>query len=222
MFDFLWYVWVGITQSMALNPRVADVVVRYPESRWVVLVIAMLGGAGLLLGQSVILFVNRVRPARFALSLLLNGIVFAISLAVWGLAIWLIGILLFPAEPTMGTVMRLVGLSAAPYVFGLFVLIPYLGEFIYRVLGAWSAVIAAGVTAYSFQVGWWPAFLVVGLSWFAITALSNTIGRPVLALRNRAWQTVAGTSLDASVADILTQFASQSRDGEPQDRSRKP
>jgi hypothetical protein len=222
MIEFLWNVWRGIIHSMALNPQVAELVSRYPESRWVVLTIAILGGAGLLLGQSVILFVNRVRPARFAMSLLLNGFVFAISLAVWGVVIWLIGMLFFPAEPRLGTVMRLVGLSAAPYVFGLFVLIPYLGEFIYRVIGAWSAVIAAGATAYSFQVGWWPAFLVVGLSWMAITALSSTVGRPVLRLRNRAWQRVAGTSLDASVADILTQFASQSRDGEPIDRSPKP
>jgi hypothetical protein len=222
MIEFLWNVWRGITQAMALNPQVADIVSRYPESRWVVLTIAVLGGAGLLLGQSVILFVNRVRPARFALSLLLNGFVFAISLAVWAVAIWLVGLLLFPAEPRLGTVMRLVGLSAAPYVFGLFVLIPYLGEFIYRVIGVWSAVIAAGATAFSFQVGWWPAFLVVGLSWILITVLSSTVGRPVLRLRNRAWQKVAGTSLDASVADILTQFASQSRDGEPIDRSRKP
>ena len=62
MFDFLWYVWQGITQSMVLNPRVAEVVEQSPDSGWVVLTIAILGGAGLLLGQSVILLVNRVQP----------------------------------------------------------------------------------------------------------------------------------------------------------------
>jgi hypothetical protein len=67
--------------------------------------------------------------------------------------------------------------------------------------------IAAGATAYSFKVGWWPALAVVGLSWLLIWVMSNTIARPVIALRNRAWQTVAGTSLDATVGDILTQFA---------------
>lgn len=207
MLEFLRYVWVGITQAMALNPRVAEVVEQYPETGRVVLVIAILGGAGLLLGQSVILFVNRVRPLRFALSLLLNGVIFTISLLIWGVMIWLVGSLAFPAQPSFGLVMRLIGLSAAPYVFGFLVLVPYLGEFIYRVLGAWSMVIAAGATAYSFKVGWWPAFLVVGAGWLLIWAMTNTIGRPVLAARNRAWQAVAGTRMDATVADILTEFA---------------
>jgi hypothetical protein len=82
MLEFLRYVWVGITQAMALNPRVAEVVEQYPETGRVILVIAILGGAGLLLGQSVILFVNRVRPLRFALSLLLNDVIFTISLLI--------------------------------------------------------------------------------------------------------------------------------------------
>jgi hypothetical protein len=219
MFEFFWYVWMGITRSMALDVRVAEFVDQNPQSRLIILVIAILGGAGLLLGQSVILFVNRVRPARFALSLLLNGIVFTISLLVWGVAIWLIGRIVFTNEPQFGLVIRLVGLSAAPYVFGFLVLIPYLGEFIYRVLSVWSSVIAAGATAYSFQVGWWPAFLVVGLSWLAIWAMSNTIGRPVLAARNKVWQAAAGTTMEARVTDILQQFSAPEAD---QQRERKP
>jgi hypothetical protein len=219
MLEFLRYVWLGITRSMALDVRVAEIVAQYPQTGLVTLTIALIGGAGLLLGQSVILFVNRVRPARFALTLLLNGIIFAISLLIWGVAIWAIGSLLFPAEPALTIVLRLVALSAAPYVFGFLVLIPYLGEFVYRVLSVWSSVIAAGATAYSFRVDWWPAFLVVGLSWLAIWILSNTLGRPVLALRNRIWRAAAGTNMDTSVADILTQFAAPEADQKPE---RKP
>jgi hypothetical protein len=212
MFEFLWKVWQGITRSMALDPAVAQYVDQNFQAGtgnagWAILTIAILGGAGLLLGQSVILFVNRVKPARFFLSLLLNGIVFTISLITWALFIWLIGSLFFPEQPRFGLVMRLVGLSAAPYVFGLLILVPYLGEGIYRLLGVWSMLIAAGATAYSFRVGWWPALAVVGLSWLAIWVMSNTIARPFIALRNRAWQLVAGTTLDANVGDILTQFA---------------
>jgi hypothetical protein len=211
MFEFLWMMWQGITRAMRLDPAVAQYVDQSFQngtgSGWVILAIAVLGGAGLLLGQSVILFVNRVRPGRFVLSLLLNGIVFTISLIVWAFFIWAIGSFAFPEQPRFGLVMRLVALSASPYVFGLLVLIPYLGEGIYRLLGVWSMLIAAGATAYSFKVPWIPAIAVVGFSWLAIWAMSNTIARPIIALRNKAWQLVAGTSLDASVGDILTQFA---------------
>lgn len=219
MLDFLWRVWLAITYSMSLNPAVGEYVERNLASgdpnagRWVALAVAILGGAGLLIGQSVILFVNRVRPERFVLSLLLNGVVFAISMVIWAGFIWLIGSLAFPQQPPIGLVLRLVALSAAPYVFGFLILIPYLGEGIYRVLSAWSMLIAAGATAFSFRVDWWPAFAVVGVSWLLIWVMSNTIARPVIKLRNRAWQFVAGSSLDADVSDILTQFAIDKRDG---------
>lgn len=212
MFQFIWSVWQGITQSMALNPQVAELITQSPNTVWVVLAIAILGGIGLLFGQSVILFVNRVRPGRFFLSLLINGVIFAGNLAFWALAIWAIGRAAFVTQPPLSLVVALVGLSAAPYVFGIFVLMPYFGEFAYRVLSIWSAVIATGATAYSFKVSWWPAFLVVGSSWLLLWVLSNTLGRPVLALRSRVLQAASGTNMDASVADILVQFATQVRD----------
>ena len=89
MVKFLWSVWQGVIQSMALNPRAAEVVEQSPQAGRVVLTIAILGGIGLLLGQSVILFVNQVQPGRFVLSLLVNGLAFAASLAIWAIGSWI-------------------------------------------------------------------------------------------------------------------------------------
>ncbi|NTU86055.1 MAG: hypothetical protein HGA45_43130, partial [Chloroflexales bacterium] len=83
MFEFLFGVLQGIGEALRLNPRVFELVESGPNAGWVITLIAILGGASLLIGQSVILFVNRVRPARFAISLLVNGLVFTISLVVW-------------------------------------------------------------------------------------------------------------------------------------------
>ncbi|MFV9505029.1 MAG: hypothetical protein AB4911_10750 [Oscillochloridaceae bacterium umkhey_bin13] len=227
MLEFFWRVWQAITYAMRLDPAVAEYVERNlangdtDAGRGIALTVAILGGAGLLIGQSVILFVNRVRPERFVLSLLLNGVVFAISLLIWGVFIWLIGMVVFPQQPPIGLILRLIALSAAPYVFGFLILIPYLGEGIYRLLSAWSMLIAAGATAFSFRVGWWQAFAVVGVSWLLIWVMSNTIAKPVLKLRNRAWQLVAGSRLDASVSDILTQFSLDQREGNAQE-GKKP
>ena len=127
-FELIGYVWHGISMALRLDPHVFEVVDQYPQSTWVILVIALLGGASLLIGQSVILFVNRVKPGRFAISLLLNGIVFTISLVVWAVCIWIIGWLLFDHPPTMRVTTRMVGLGAAPYVFGFLVLVPYAGN----------------------------------------------------------------------------------------------
>jgi hypothetical protein len=207
MFEFIGDVLQGIGEALRLNPRVFEIVAQRPNANGIIWLIAILGGASLLIGQSVILFVNRVSPSRFFVSLLVNGLLFSISLLVWGLSIWGVGQLLYPNDISIGTVMRLVGLGAAPYLFGFLVLIPYAGNFIGRVLSVWSfLIVLAGILSLTGGL-LWPALVCVGLGWLLITILTATIGRPVIALRNRIFRRVAGTDLDASVADILTEFA---------------
>ena len=61
------------------DPQVFQVVEQYQWSRWVVAGIVFLAGASTLLGQSAVLFINRVRRSRFVISLITNGIIFLIS-----------------------------------------------------------------------------------------------------------------------------------------------
>ena len=209
IFRFLGYVWDSIGEAMRLNPRMFEAVQAYPQSGWVILVIAMLGGASLLIGQSVILFVNRVRPGRFALSLLLNSMVFTISLGVWAVTTWLAGRVLLPNSIPLGAVIRMIGLGAAPYVFGFLVLIPYAGNFISRLLSVWSFLIVLTGITYLAGGAFWLALICVGVGWLLVTVMSATIGRPVIALRNYLWQRVTGSKPDMSIQDILTTFASE-------------
>lgn len=209
MFEFLGYVLQGIGGALRLNPRVFEVVENYPNTNWIILVIAVLGGASMLVGQSVILFVNRVRPGRFVLSLVVNGIIFATSLLIWAIAIWVTGQVLFPNDVPFRTVIRLVGLGATPYLFGFLVLIPYLGTFIGRVLSVWSfLVVLAGITFLA-NGALWPALVCVGLGYLLVTVGSATIGRPILAVRNWLFKTAAGTTFDLALDDVLDRFANE-------------
>jgi hypothetical protein len=209
LFQFISNVWNGIGAAMSLNPRVFEIVEQYPQSRWVILTIALLGGASLLLGQSVILFVNRVKPGRFAMSLLMNGIVFTIGLVVWGLGIWLVGKIFFDDPPTLGVVTRLVGLSAAPYVFGFLVLAPYLGNFFGRAISVWSFLVMLAAINYVDPGGFFEALVVVGLGWVLMLLLTNVVGKPVIALRNNLWHRITGSNMDTSVQDILLTFSQE-------------
>jgi hypothetical protein len=223
MFEFLGAVFQGIGEALRLNPRVFEVVERGPNAGWVVLVVAILGGASLLIGQSVILFVNRVRPGRFFVSLLINGLVFTIGLVVWALAIWLTAKVLYSANTVpFRTIMRMVGLGAAPYLFGFLVLIPYMGDFIGRVLAVWSFLVVLAALTYVAGGSLWPALVCTGIGWLLITVMSLTIGRPIIALRNRLFKAVAGTSLDASVADILTSYATDERGADSPTKGGRP
>ena len=204
--QFFGAVFQGIAEANRLNPRVFELVAQYRASGWVILAIAVLGGASLLLGQSVILFVNRVTPGRFVLSLLINGVLFALSLLSWAAAIWLISRALGSPMP-FGPVARMVGLGAAPYIWGFLVFLPWAGPTIGRVLAVWSLLVVLAGLMQLYGAPFLTALLVVGSGWLLITVLTSTVGRPIVALRNRLARLVTGSELDASVADILRDFA---------------
>ena len=50
----------------------------------------------------------------------------------------------------------------------------------------------------------------VGLGWLASLALTNTIGKPIAAMRNKVFQRVTGSKLDFTADDILLHFSGAS------------
>ncbi len=210
LFRYFAYLWAGITHALRLDPDVFAFVEQYPQSAWVVAGIVFLAGASVLLGHSAVLFINQVRKSRFVISLITNGIVFIISYVVWGFIVWLVGRLLFSIDPPWGQFVRMVGLSTAPLVFGFLVLIPWMGPFVGKVLNIWSMLILIAIVEYQFKIGFWGAVICVGLGWLASLALTNTIGRPVAALRNKVFQMVSGSKLDSTADDLLLRFSGAS------------
>jgi hypothetical protein len=207
--------WAGILDTLRLNPEVFDIVEQYPQSGWVIGGIVFLAGVSTLLGESAVLFVNRVRRTRFIISLVTNGIVFLISYFVWGLTVLIVARLLFTTGPPTSEFVRMVGLSTAPLVLGFLVLIPWMGPFIGRVLNIWSLLILIVIVEFEFKIGFWPAVLCVGLGWLVSLAFSNTIGRPVVALRNKVFRLVTGSKLDSTAEDLLLHFSGASFDQLP-------
>ncbi|MCG8346585.1 MAG: hypothetical protein MI924_02240 [Chloroflexales bacterium] len=195
--------WQTILLALQLDPALYQTVENSPQSTYLIFAVVMLAGASQLLGQSVALFVNRVSPSRFVASLILNGILFAVSLVIWAITIWLIGTFIFASETSLGKVIRIVCLGSAPLVFGFLILIPYLGTFISRVLSVWSFLIVLRGVGFSFQIGVIGSLICVGLGWLLILFLSDTIGRPVIFLRDRIWRRITGSSLEVTAHDML-------------------
>lgn len=206
IFTYFAYLFESIVRALRLDPDVFAFVSEYPQSAWIVAGIMLLAGMSTLIGQSVVLFVNRVRRTRFFISLITSGMLFVVSYAVWGLIISLTGRFLFQEDPQLGVMIRLVGLSTAPLVFGFLILIPWMGPFIGKLLNIWSLLILINVVRFQFHSGFWGAVFCVVLGWLITLLLNNTIGKPLLKLRNRIFQTVAGSSLDATTQDILIDF----------------
>ncbi|MCC6170139.1 MAG: YIP1 family protein [Caldilineaceae bacterium] len=207
MFQYLWSVWRAIQLGLGLQPEVVQIAESHPNAAWVAFGVVMAAGISLLLGQSVILFLNQVRPGRFAVSLVIHGFMLVTGWLVWSASVWAIGRWLFSDTASFALTLRLIGLSYAPLVFGFLILMPYLGPFVQHLLYVWSFVIALRAVAFSFDFGFWPALLCVGLGWLLLMLLTATVGRPIVALRNLLWHRLTGTSLDASAHELLQQFA---------------
>jgi hypothetical protein len=214
-FRYFTYLWGAITHALRLDPGVFAFVEQYPQSAWLVAGIVFLAGASTLLGQSAVLFINRVRKSRFVISLITNGIVFVISYFVWGLTVWVIGRILFELNPPWGQFVRMVGLSTAPLVFGFLVLIPWMGPFVGKVLNVWSMLILIAIVEYQFKIGFWGAVTCVVLGWLVSLAFTNTLGKPIVALRNKVFQMVSGSKLDSTADDILLHFSGAAVDQMP-------
>lgn len=191
--QFIHHVGEVLWLALGFNSEAARFVTAQPESVAVVLTLAFLAGLSLLLGQSAVLFLNRVSKARFAITLALNAVIYVINLAIWSVAIWVVARFAFGVDQPIGIGTLAILLGSAPFVFGFFILIPYVGIILTRVLYAWSFLITLVMVQAAFGIGWLQALVCVGLGWVLLLALNRTVGRPVVAVRDWLFRWLIGT-----------------------------
>ncbi len=167
------------------------------------LVVVLLAAISEALGQSVVLFLNRVRPFRYALSLVMAVASNLIGYFLWSTAIWLALWLAFGVEEPFVGALAVVGLAYAPQLFAFFEVTPYFGNFFGLVLTLWT--MAAVVVAVRFGMGMstWQAALTGIVSWAAIQLFRRSLGRPVYALGTWVERRAAGSRLEVSVDDVM-------------------
>jgi hypothetical protein len=164
--------------------------------------IVLLAGVSGSLGQSVVLFLNRVRPRRFVLALSIAIASHIVGYLLWVSTIWLLGSLLFPQRQTWQQVAAVVGLAYAPQLFAFFELTPYLGNLIWGFLSLWSmtAIVVALQAGLGLEL--WQALSVSGLGWVLMQALRRTVGRPILFLQAWLQHRAAGVPLTVRLEDV--------------------
>ncbi|MGC3954473.1 MAG: hypothetical protein QM804_09520 [Propionicimonas sp.] len=193
----LWGVWT-------LNPESTRWLADDPNPAGVAITIAVLAGASTLVGNSVVLFVNRVRGVRFAISLLINGLGFVLLYAVQALIIAVVGYLVTGERLDLWAATWAVLLSTAPLVFGFFELIPYLGTGIARLLQAWGFIALWAVVDVLYQVGYWRSLLIVAAGWGVMQLASWLLARPLAALGLVVWRLTTGLPGIVSAHDLLS------------------
>lgn len=122
---------------------------------WIELLLGagILAGAALsnLLGQCAVLFLNRVPWKRFLLCLASGWLLFVGSACLWAVCVWAMGLVLGLHLP-LPRCLWLVAVSHAPQLFGVLVLLPHFGSYLFQALRAWvflNLVLAVGLATHA-------------------------------------------------------------------------
>jgi hypothetical protein len=184
--------------GLRFTPNLAQTVLSYPNPGVLALGVAMLAGVSVLIGNSVVLFANRVRPARFVAGLALYAVLFALSLAGEGLTISFVARYLFAVRDPLVMAVLIAFVGSAPLVFGFFIMAATLGPYVDRLLHLWSLLIIVLAVRDAFGLAWWPALVCVVLAQLLIWLINNAFRRPLAAVNDGLWRAVTRADLGMS------------------------
>ena len=173
------------------------------------LAILLIASLSYTMGQSVVLFANRVNRRHFVFALAISTLSLVISVLFWAGSIWLSVAVLFDVRQPFEQILTAVAISFAPLLFGFLILLPYLGNIVFVVLRIWVFLaIIVGVIV-TFQFGFWEALLCSILGWAVLELLTRIPFLQIRRLSDWLWRLSTGTEKQLETGEIVTQFVDQ-------------
>ena len=191
LFNGLGQIWRVIWQSLTLDQNLWRDLVANPDGiRFqFALLIVILAGLSEAAAQSVVLFLNQVRPLRFIASLVINAVLFAFGYVFYVLSIDLVARVFYGAPRPSELTFDSIALTYAPLILSFLVLIPYFGRGVRILLSVYHALALLIAVRVVFVLEPLQSVVCVAVGWVLLTLLSGTIGRPITIfarfLRNR-------------------------------------
>lgn len=197
--DFFWQLVWG---TLTLNLDTFQQIQTLPLASRGALYIVLLAGLSQAIGQSIILFANRVKPIRFLLSLAIASVLFFISYLFWATSTWAVKSIFFPPAVPLERVYRTLGYAYAPQMFSFLVALPYFGVPIGVGLSIWSLLALLVGLSISLRLTIEQALVCGILGWIFLEVLQRTIGRPISAIGQRLSNKVAGVELMTDLKQV--------------------
>ena len=181
-------------------------VAKNVDAQTAALLIAFLAGISEMLGQSVILIVNRVVLYRFLASLLFTGATYVVTALSWAACALIIAPLTRVGAFGPGDIAGVIGvvsLAFAPRLLGIFSLAPYFGAALSNLLEAWAmALVIFGLTA-AFDMPLGAATFCGVMGWGISHGLRIFTGHALAKPLGRLRILVSGSPLDQTPQQII-------------------
>lgn len=192
----------AILQALALDEEIFIAVQTSRQGLWIALIVVGLAGLSQALGQSLVLFINQVRPRRFILAMIASTVVHMGGYGLWMASVWAVGVFAFGADVSMSAVAAAVGVAYAPQLLAFFELTPFLGSPFGVLLSLWTLLAIVVAVRAGFGLETWQAVATSALGWLLLQALRRTLGAPVYALGRWIEQRAAGVPFHYGTEDV--------------------
>jgi hypothetical protein len=166
------------------------------------LLIVLFAGVSEAIGQSVVLFANRVSPARFVVSLLMNAFLVAAGFAALVLCTWASFLLPDTRAVTLPVLTVAIALSYTPLMAGFLAALPYAGNAVMWALRVGQLVVMVTGVASAAHVALTLAAAHVAAGWGVKLGLRHVFGKQFARLQSGLMNAAAGTTLVAEKAAV--------------------
>lgn len=187
---------------MLFDVSIFVAVQQSPSGIWLSLAVVALAGVSESVGQSLVLFINKVRPYRFVPAVLISLFSYITGYLLWTASVYAVGKYGFGKPVAWMPTAAVVGMAYAPQVLAFFELVPFFGNPFGIWLTLWSmvALVIAVQTALGLTLG--QAALAAGLGWLLLQVVRRTVGRPIYALGRWLRKKAIGAQLQYAVKDL--------------------
>lgn len=204
----LWSLWVGV---WSLDAATYQQVMASPDRATLAWVTFLLATFATAVGQSGVLFLNRVPRDRFWFSLLLEQVNVIVLVAVWIVALWLTAQFVLSTAVSLAEMTLLVFVSLAPLLLSFLVIAPYVGQIFYYVLRFYAglALLVGARALYALTLGQMLAALLLG--WFCFYLFTRLPLPWVRRARAWLWRKTIGRNRPLSTDELQAEWVTAVR-----------
>ncbi len=165
------------------------------EAMFLGLTVVLLAGFSEAVAASIVLFANRVKPARFIFTWAIDALLFAFGYFFLVGSTWVVCRVLHAPQLPFRELAAIFAVSYAPLLFSFLGALPYLGPGLLNVLRVWHflALIVGFVAV--IHVTFIAAACYVALGWIGVVLAQQSFGKPIAELGARVLDAVAGVRL---------------------------
>ncbi len=186
--------WSLLGGLISFNPKAFEAL--QPVTEAVAIGVVFLAGLSRAVGEGIVLFINRVQPLRFVLSVVLSALLFVAGYLFWALSIWVASRWLIEQPIAWRDIRDSLALSYVPLIFSFLGAMPYLGIPILRLLALLNLVlVVTGLAAFAgLSLG--QAAEQAAMGWVVLQVVQQTtLAQPMVRFTRWITNWIAGVNL---------------------------